>query len=58
MSPMKRCEAMLEKIDGTFEQCDTPAEAGSDYCWECMQIGNKTFRRETADSKTNEEEAL
>jgi hypothetical protein len=23
---MERCEAMLEKIDGTFEQCDAPAK--------------------------------
>jgi len=34
---MKRCEGMLEKIDGTFEQCDAPAETGSDYCWECQR---------------------
>jgi hypothetical protein len=31
---------MLEKIDGTSEQCDAPAEAGSDYCWECQKLGN------------------
>jgi hypothetical protein len=37
---MKRCEGMLEKIDGTFEQCDNVAEGGSDYCWECQQLGN------------------
>jgi hypothetical protein len=24
---MKRCAGMLEKIDGTVEQCDAPAEA-------------------------------
>lgn len=37
---MKRCEGALKKTDGTFEQCDTPAEAGSDYCWECKKLGN------------------
>jgi hypothetical protein len=36
---MKRCEGALEKI-GTFEQCDNVAEGGSDFCWECEQIGN------------------
>jgi hypothetical protein len=29
---------MLEKIDGIFEQCDAPAEVGSDYCWECQKF--------------------
>lgn len=43
---VKRCEAMLEKIDGTWEQCDNVAEGGSDFCWECQQIGNKKFREE------------
>lgn len=37
---MKRCEAMLEKIDGAFEQCNNAAEHGSDYCWECQQLGS------------------
>jgi hypothetical protein len=36
---MKRCEAMLEKLDGTFEQCDAPAGAGSDSYWECQKLG-------------------
>jgi len=37
---MKRCEGALEKLDGTFEQCDNAAEGGSDFCWECQQLGN------------------
>ena len=37
---MKRCEGALERLDGTFEQCDNVAEHGSDYCWECQQLGN------------------
>ena len=37
---MKRCEGRLERIDGGYEQCDAPAEAGSDYCWECQKLGN------------------
>jgi hypothetical protein len=39
---VKRCEGMLERIDGKYEQCDNPAEHGSDSCWECQQLGNKT----------------
>jgi hypothetical protein len=37
---VKCCEGALKKIDGTFEQCDNVAEGGSDYCWECQQLGN------------------
>jgi hypothetical protein len=37
----KRCEGMLERIDGTYEQCDNLAQHGSDLCWECRQLGNK-----------------
>jgi hypothetical protein len=38
---MKRCEgALLRMKDGRYEQCDAPAEAGSDYCWECKELGN------------------
>lgn len=37
---MKRCEGALKKTDGTFEQCDASAEAGSDYCWECQKLEN------------------
>jgi hypothetical protein len=36
----KRCE-MLKRIDGTHEQCDNLAQHGSDFCWECRQLGNK-----------------
>ena len=35
-----------EKLDGTFEQCDNVAEGGSDFCWECQQIGNKKCNEE------------
>jgi hypothetical protein len=51
---MKRCQGALEKLDGTFEQCDNIAEGGSDFCFECQQLGNKKFRRATAE----DEEAL
>jgi hypothetical protein len=37
----KRCEGMLEKIDGTYEQCDNLAQHGSDFCWECRQLEKK-----------------
>jgi hypothetical protein len=37
----KRCEGMLERIDSTYEQCDNLAQHGSDFCWECQQLGNK-----------------
>jgi len=55
---MTRCEGALGKISGGYERCDNVAEHGSDFCWECKQIGNKKFRRETADCNKNEEEAL
>src|SRR6267154_2153409 len=51
---VKRCEAMLEKIDAAFEQCDAPAKAGSDYCWECQQLGNtKAIVRKATVLQTN-----
>lgn len=54
---MNRCEGALEKISGGYEQCDNVAEGGSDFCWECQQISNKKFRRETAECRqTNEGE--
>lgn len=37
---MKRCEGALKRIDGQYERCDNLAEGGSDYCWECQQLGN------------------
>ena len=37
----KRCEGMLERTDGAHEQCDNLAQHGSDFCWECQQLGNK-----------------
>jgi hypothetical protein len=37
----KRCEGMLEIIEGTYERCDNLAQRGSDFCWECRQFGNK-----------------
>jgi hypothetical protein len=46
MSRVKRCEGALEKLNGTFEQCDNVAEGGSDFCWECQQIGNKKYNEE------------
>jgi len=46
---MKRCEAMLLRIDGEYEQCDNLAQAPFDYCWECQQLGN------TRDSDKKEE---
>lgn len=55
---MKRCEGALERFDGTYEHCDNVAEGGSDFCWECRELGNKRFRRATVDCKTNEEEPL
>jgi hypothetical protein len=36
---VKRCEGMVERIDGKHEQCDNPAEHGSDYCWELPEVG-------------------
>ena len=43
---MKRCEGALEKINGGYEQCDNVAQYGSDFCWECQQIGNKKYNEE------------
>jgi len=37
---VKRCEGALERIDGTFEQCDNVATHGSDFSFECQQLGN------------------
>lgn len=34
----KRCEGMLERIDGTDEQCDNLAQHDSDFCWECRRL--------------------
>jgi hypothetical protein len=28
---VKRCEGALENIDGPWEQCDAPAQTGSDW---------------------------
>ena len=47
---VKRIEGALEKLDGTFEQCDNVATHGSDFCFECQQIGNKKFQRATTES--------
>ena len=41
---MKRCQRALEKLDGTFEQSGNIAEGGSDFCWECQELGNRKFR--------------
>jgi hypothetical protein len=38
---VKRCEGALEKMDGTFEQCNALAMYGSDFCFECQTLGNK-----------------
>jgi hypothetical protein len=50
---MKRCEGALEKIDGKYEQCDSIAEGGSDFCWECNHIGNKKMSNDTLILKDN-----
>jgi hypothetical protein len=40
----KRCEAMLEKIDG-YEQCDAIAVFGIDICQMCIDMADPGFVR-------------
>ena len=48
---MKRCEGALQRIDGRYEQCDAVAEGGSDFRWECREIGNKKFEQIVDDQR-------
>jgi hypothetical protein len=41
----KRCEAMLEKIDGEYEQCDGVAVHGMDHCQMCIDMADPQFVR-------------
>jgi hypothetical protein len=45
---MKRCEGVLEKIDGTYEQYDNVAEGSSDFCWECQKLGKAISPKKAA----------
>jgi hypothetical protein len=37
---VKCCEGALKKLDGGYEHCDNVAEHGSEFCWECRELGN------------------
>lgn len=50
----KRCEGVLQRIDGAHEQCDNMAQHGSDSCradsWKqkAVRLSDETIVSETA----------